>query len=377
MTHKHIHTCEDARDLARRRMPRMLFDFIDGAAGQEIAARDNKTALTRIRLQPRVLVNTGERVLATTLLSEEMNLPFGVAPMGMCDLTWPGADQMLARVAEKNAIPLCVSTASSTSLENLYKQSGGRAWFQLYADKSSDDALRLVERVAAASYTHLIVTVDVPQVARRVRDLKNRFRVPFQMRPRQVLDFALHPRWSLSTLFYGIPRMMNFASADGFTRNASRGAADWKFLDQLRTAWHGKLIIKGVLSAQDAQRIKSAGADAVYVSNHGGRQLDSAPPAIDALPQIRAAVGDDYPLLFDSGVRSGEDVVKALASGADFVMLGCPLLYAIGADGARGLDALINIFAEEISLTLAQLGASRVGDINPDMIVDPTHSPNQ
>ena len=372
---KRIHSTEDARRLARRRMPRMIFDFVDGAAGREIAARGNRAALAGIRLQPRVLVNVGERSLAKTILGEEKGLPFGIAPMGMCNLTWPGADHLLAAAAARYTIPLCVSTASSTTLEDLYRQSDGQAWFQLYAGDSVESALRMVGRAEEAGYTRLVLTADVPQLARRMRDLKNGFRVPFRLGPRQFLDFAMHPRWSIETLIRGVPRMINFTEPEGFARNAARGAADWDFLDRLRGQWRGRLIVKGVTSAQDARRIKEAGADAVYVSNHGGRQFDSAPPAIHILPGIRAAVGADYPLIFDSGVRSGEDVVKALALGADFVMVGCPLLFAIGADGARGLGALLDVFAEEISVVLAQLGVGRVGDIN-DAVVAPQTEPN-
>ncbi len=372
-----IYSTEDARRLARRRMPRMLFDFIDGAAGREISARRNRTALADIQLQPRVLVQAQELSLTKTILGEEKGLPFGIAPMGMCNLTRPGADAMLAAAAARYRIPLCVSTASSTSMEEFHRRADGQGWFQLYAGASPEAALRMAARAGEAGYSHLVLTVDVPQMARRPRDLKNGFRVPFHLGPRQFLDFALHPRWSIETLIRGVPRMMNFAEPDGFARNAARGAADWTFLDRLREQWRGKLIVKGVLSAADARRIKEAGADAVYVSNHGGRQLDSAPPTIAMLPSIRAEVGADYPLLFDSGIRSGEDVVKALALGADFVMLGCPLLFAIGADGARGLGALVDIFADEISTVLAQLGLYRVSEISDAVVVPQTSRKNR
>ena len=367
-----IHSADDARRLARRRMPRLIYDFIAGAAGREVAARRNRRALAAIRLQPRVLVNTGNPALAMHLLDEEMGLPFGIAPMGMCNLSWPGADKMFARAARRRRIPLCVSMASSTTLEEVQRQAEGQAWFQLYAGDSTEATLRMVKRAENAGYSRLILTADVPKVARRRRDLKNGFRVPFRLGVRQLWDFALHPRWSVEMLLRGVPRMMNFA-ADGehgekFVREAGRGA-DWAFLDQLRAHWRGKLIVKGVLSVHDALRIKQAGADAVYVSNHGGRQLDSAPPAIEMLPAIRAAVGIDYPLIFDSGARSGEDIVKALALGADFVMLGRPVLYAIGADGERGLAALLDVLVDEISTAMVQLGVRRAADLDSTVIV--------
>ncbi|MGI9310538.1 MAG: alpha-hydroxy acid oxidase [bacterium] len=367
-----IHSAHDAQRLARRRLPRMIYDFITGGTGRELAPRRNQSALARIRLQPRVLRDTRARELATRILGEEMGLPFGIAPMGLCNLAWPGADQMLAAAAARHNIPLCVSTASSTAIDALHQQSGGRAWFQLYTDDATESALRLAARAQDAGCTRLILTADVPQLARRTRDLRNGFRVPFRIGARQFADFALHPRWSLATLRHGVPRLMNFnhgdRGGDGFARNGGRGGATWDFLDALRAQWRGGLIVKGVMSPCDARRIRDAGADAVYVSNHGGRQLDSAPAAIDTLPAIRDAVGDDYPLLFDSGLRGGEDIVKALALGADFTLIGSPALYAIGADGARGLAALIAALADEISVVIAQLGLRRVTDIDRTVI---------
>ena len=345
----------------------MMFDFVDGAAGSEIGSRLNRSALSEIQLQPRVLVNVENRSLKTSILGREWDLPFGIAPMGMCNLTWPGADKILAAEAVRRNIPFCMSCAASTTMEEVNLWTQGQSWFQLYVVQAPDAAMLMADRAATAGIDVLVLTVDVPQVSRRVRDLKNGFQVPFRLGPKQILDFALHPRWSIETLFHGVPKPANFATedgSDGFARGASRAGADWSFLDRLRQRWKGKLVVKGVLSAADAVRIRDAGADAVYVSNHGGRQLDSAPAAIQALPQIRQAVGDDFPLIFDSGLRTGEDIVKALALGADFVMLGRPIMYAIGADGTRGFASLVDILAEEISVTLAQIGLRRIEEID-------------
>ena len=232
----------------------------------------------------------------------------------------------------------------------------------------------MADRAARAGYDFLILTVDVPKVAPRPRDLRNGFQTPFRIRPRQFLDFALHPQWSVRTLLSGIPTTANFRLADGsnqFDRSASRAGANWAFLEQLRTRWKGKLIVKGVLNSDDAQRIQGLGADAIYVSNHGGRQLDSAPSAISALLRIRQRLGPAYPLVFDSGVRSGEDIVKALACGANLVMLGRPMLYALGADGARGLHDLVGALEEEIRVTLAQLGLRHIRDVGPGQLAQP------
>lgn len=343
-----------------------MFDYVDGAAGREIAAARNVSAFDGIALQPRVLENVAGRSLKTEFLGRGYTNPFGIAPMGMCNLTWPDADRMLAYAAHALGIPLAVSSFASTTIGEMRRWAGENAWFQLYINQDPDAALGLVDRVEEAGYEVLILTVDVPQVSRRVRDVRNGFRLPFRMGPRQILDFALHPRWSIATLLKGAPRVRSFSTGNeayAVDRSASRAAADWHFLDRLRQRWAGRLIVKGVTCGSDAQRIRDAGADAVYVSNHGGRQLDSGPSAISVLPRIRSAVGADYPLVFDGGVRSGEDIARALALGADFVMLGRPALYAIGADGERGLFSLLKIMAEELDLTLAQLGLTDVSGL--------------
>ena len=358
--------------MARRRMPRMMFDFVDGAAGLEQAKRLNREALDQIHLQPRVLINVDNRNLKKTFLGRRWDLPFGIAPMGMCDLAWPGADKILAAAAVRHNIPLCLSTMASSSIEDIYRQAGENAWFQLYVGQSEALAMELVSRAEAAGYSALILTVDVPQVAPRLRDLKNGFGVPFRIGPKQFLDFATHPRWSIQTLLTGVPHFANVSvntKGKTFNRNAGRGLVDWDFLNRLRDHWPKSLIIKGVLSPEDAKRLRDAGVDAIYISNHGGRQLDSAPPAIRMLPLIRKAVGPDYPLLFDSGIRNGEGVIKALALGADFVMLGRPFLYGVGAAGEQGVQSVIELLSNEISVTLAQLGRPNIEDVDCTVVI--------
>ena len=375
-----FHCLEDFRTESQSRLPRLIFDFIDGAAGSEYAASKNIETLDRIRMLPRVLVNVAERSLKKKFLGKEWGLPFGIAPMGMCDLAWAGTDKALAKASVQHNIPLCHSIAASSSLEVTFDRAGVNSWFQLYVGASLEKAWEHVKRAQDTGYEVLILTVDVPQVAKRIRDLRNGFKVPFQIGPRQFLDFAKHPRWVLETLIAGVPKTANFddtnpaapsgTASNGFIREETRGKVDWKFLQQLRESWMGKLIVKGVLAPQDAVRIKEAGADAIYVSNHGGRQLDSAPPAVSRLPLIREALGNDYPLLFDSGIRNGESVVKALAMGADFVMLGRPFLFASGANGERGVMRLVELLSDEVSLTLAQLGCKSVEELERYMIIE-------
>ena len=364
----HIQCVADARREARRRLPWMLFDFIDGAAGEERAGRRNREALGRIELLPRVLVNVEARRIACDLLGRRWNLPFGIAPMGMCDLAWPGADRAFGDAARDHSIPHCLSTAASTSLEDCRARAGENAWFQLYVS-APETGWNLVRRALDAGYEHLVLTVDTPVLSRRRRELRRGFKVPFRLGPSQILDFALHPHWSLATLANGVPRFGNNrpdrgGSSRAFDRSQSRGAVDWSFLDALRERWPHRLVVKGVLSPEDAVRIRDAGADAVYVSNHGGRQLDSAPASIDALPRIRREVGSDYPLLFDGGLRDGEDIVKAYALGASYVMLGRPFLYAAGAAGRAGVYRVVELLAEETSVALAQIGRTDIATLD-------------
>ncbi|MEM7524343.1 MAG: alpha-hydroxy acid oxidase [Pseudomonadota bacterium] len=352
-----IHSSEDARRIARRRLPWMVFDYIDGAAGDEHGAALNRRAMRDVRLRPRVLVDVSKRDLGVSVFGRDAARPFGVSPMGMCNLSAPGADLMLARLGAKYGAPVGVSTVASTSLETMIEAAEGNAWFQLYFSGDGSSAIELVNRAEAAGYETLVLTVDVPEVGRRPRELRHGFKMPFRIGPRQFIDFALHPRWSLTTLAKGQPRLANFdGPGQSFDRTESRAAADWSYFRRLRDAWTGKLVVKGVLDVEDATRLRENGADAIQVSSHGGRQLDAAPPPILALRDIRAALGPDFPLFYDSGVRSGEDVVKAYEMGADFVFLGRILLFAIAAGGEAGLQTLSDVLSEEIEITLAQTG---------------------
>ena len=370
---KKIHSVEDARVLARKRMPRMMFDFVDGASGDEKLCENNSKALDQIRLQPRVLRNVEKRDIKKKFLNSEYSQPFGIAPMGMCNLTWPNADKMLAYESEVNNIPICVSMASSTSLEKMYDLSKGNCWLQLYNFQDEEFVNELLERAQKTGYKVVILTVDVPVQFRRSKDNRNGFTVPFKLGPKQFFDFATHPLWSISTLLYGIPKPMNYKTSrkgNEFDRSESRGSTDWNTLKRVREKWNGKLIIKGVMSPNDAIKIKSEGADAIQVSNHGGRQLDSATTSIEALPLIRNALGKDFPIIFDSGIRGGSDIVRALGLGADFTMVGRPLMYGIGADGAQGLRRIVNIIKEELSTALGLVGLNDIKDISSDIIAE-------
>ena len=371
-----IFSIKDARELSRKRLPKLVFDFIDGASGDEKLAEINSRALDQIRLEPKVLRNVEKRSLKKKVLGYEFDFPFGFAPMGMTNLSWPGADSMLAAESARNNIPTCVSMASTTTLEKMYELSEGHSWMQLYIFQDENFVMELLDRAKNTGYEVAILTVDVPVLSRRTRDDKNGFSYPFKIGPKQFFDFATHPTWSLSTLLSGIPKPMNYVtskSGDGiFKRKESRGSTDWDTLKRVRDKWKGKLIIKGVMSPDDAKQIKEAGADAIQVSNHGGRQLDSATAAINMLPLIRKSVGVDFPLIFDSGIRSGSDIVRALAFGADYAMIGRPVMYAMGADGEKGLRRIVEIIKEEASTTLGLVGLNDINDVTSNIVIDST-----
>ena len=369
-----IHTIDDAIRLSKKRLPKLVFDFIDGASGDDKLAEINSKALDQIRLEPKVFRNVENRKLSKKIFDFHFDYPFGFAPMGMTNLSWPDADKMIAKESAYNNIPTCVSMASSTTLEDMFTFSEGHSWMQIYIFQSEEFIMELLKRAESIGYKVLILTVDVPILSRRARDDRNGFGYPFKIGPKQFLDFALHPQWSLTTLFKGAPQPMNYVTSKSgdqiFRRKESRGATDWNTLKRVRDAWKGKLIIKGVMNSEDALKIKEAGADAIQVSNHGGRQLDSATASINALPLIRKALGDDFPILFDSGIRSGSDILRALALGADFVMFGRPLMYAIGADGAKGLRRIINLIKEELSTNLGLVGLTDINEVDKKIIAE-------
>ena len=369
-----IHTIDDAIRLSKKRLPKLVFDFIDGASGDDKLAEINSKALDQIRLEPKVFRNVENRNLSKKIFDFDFDYPFGFAPMGMTNLSWPEADKMIAKESAYNNIPTCVSMASSTTLEDMFTFSEGHSWMQIYIFQSEEFIMELLKRAESIGYKVLILTVDVPILSRRARDDRNGFGYPFKIGPKQFLDFALHPQWSLTTLLKGAPKPMNYVTSKSgdqiFRRKESRGATDWNTLKRVREAWKGKLIIKGVMNSEDAMKIKEAGADAIQVSNHGGRQLDSATASINALPLIRKALGDDFPILFDSGIRSGSDILRALALGADFVMFGRPLMYAIGADGAKGLRRIINLIKEELSTNLGLVGLTDINEVDKKIIAE-------
>ena len=360
---RYIYSYDEARKIAKRKLPHFIFEYIDGSAGSEFGEKKNRNCMTQIELKPQALIKIKDISTNQNLFDQKFTLPFGIAPMGMCQFVSPHADNHLACLGKEKKIPICVSTVASTSLERYWELSEGNSWFQLYVHSDIEFAKRLVKRAADTGYKKLILTVDVPALGRRPREEVAGFKVPFRLTPKIFLDCALHPMWSLNNLFSGIPQPGNFGK-NAFDRSGGRGIIDWDFLKKLRDSWKGNLIVKGILSVEDAIKVTSYGVDAIQVSGHGGRQLDSMPSPIEMLYHVKNQIKNKCKLIYDTGIRTGEDIVKAYCLGADFVMIGRPALMAMAAFEKKGLFEMVNLLNHESGLTLAQLGETEISNLS-------------
>lgn len=368
---------DDLRRAAQARIPRFAYTFLAGGAGNDAGVRRNESALAALLFAPRSMA-TGRIDTQVELFGRRYAQPIGFSPVGMANLAWAGCDLMLAEAAQREEVPYVISTAASTEIERLAEQAPDACWFQLYMLR--DDALNaaLLDRAAAAGIEVLVVTVDTPARSRRNGSIRERFEQPFQAHPRFILDVMRHPHWALRTARHGMPNLRNYVRyVDGdvykvaaFMKEQARGGVGWDDIRMLRRRWKGPLVVKGILDACDAQRAVEEGADAVWVSNHGGRQLESAPAAITMLPAVRQAVGT-RPVLFDSGVRGGEDIVKAGALGATMAFCGRAPIFGAAAFGAAGVAKAFAVLADEVRTTLAQIGCRRFADLSPAFILDP------
>lgn len=376
MSYSSAYNIEDLRQLAQRRLPRVAWDYLERGAEDDVTMAANRAAFERIHFEPRTLVDVSARTLRHTLFGKNYTAPFGIAPTGAAGLYSFEADIALARAAAQAGVPFVLSTASFVAMERVAREAEGSKWFQLYMSKDREAAERLVRRAFDAGYEALVVTTDVPVGANREYNLRNGFSIPFRINARNVVDGLLHPRWLtqvfLRTLLTsGVPRFQNVDSNVGgriiakdlSAFRARRDALDWSDMAWLRTIWPRKLLIKGVLVADDARLALQHGADGVVVSNHGGRQLDGARAAIDALPAIVEAVGGRMPVLFDSGVRRGADIVKALALGADFVFAGRATLYGAAAGGEAGVARALELLCSETDRVMALIGCNTVAEL--------------
>ena len=362
----------DLRHRARKRIPHFVWEYLDSATGDEATKHRNRTALDDILLRPSVLHGEFTADLATPLMGRSYPLPFGIAPVGMSGLIWPDAERVLAALAAQTGIPYTLSTVASQPPEAVADHIGDQGWFQLYPPRDPEIRTDILNRAKAAGFHTLVLTVDVPVASRRERQLRSGLTNPPRLTPRLLAQVARCPAWALGTLKHGMPRLRlmesyrKSAAALSSTEHIGyllRTSPDWDYLRELRAEWDGPLVVKGVLNAGDAQRMQNEGVDAVWVSNHAGRQFAGAPASITALPLIRAAVGPEYPLIFDSGIKGGLDILRAIALGADFVMLGRAFHYGLGAFGAKGAAHVVDILRADLTSNMGQIGARRLSDV--------------
>jgi isopentenyl diphosphate isomerase/L-lactate dehydrogenase-like FMN-dependent dehydrogenase len=357
---------------AKRRIPGFARDYLVNGLGGGLSVRKNREALDRVELMPRYLSEADQPNIRCRLLGRDYDAPFGVAPMGLSGLVWPNAEPILARAAKAHNVPYTLSTVATVSLEAIHEIAGQNAWFQLYTPKEPEVLADILRRCEVTGYDTVTVTVDVPYKTRREHDIRNGLSVPPRFDLRTLWQMTTHPQWALRMLRRGIPQFVNLTPYQdgGSTGNVKESIEKaTKYIEErmglhitaqrfaeIRKMWPRTLLVKGVLDPAEAKAYVDLGADGVIVSNHGGRQLDAAPSAVDVLPHIRNAVGPDVPLLVDGGVRSGLDIIRMLALGADFVMIGRPFLYAVAALDSRGGSHAMDILKAELQATMGQLG---------------------
>jgi len=351
----------EMRRQARRTLPKMVYDYLEGGALDERTLRSNPTSYQNWRFLPRRLIDLSAVRPETSMFGRDIAFPAVVAPTGLNSLFWPRADLALARAAQRCGIPFTLSTASSMSLEQVAELSAGRLWFQLYVIEPGL-ALSLVERAKAAGYECLVVTVDVVANGKRERDLRNGFGLPVRYSLRTLWDGLCHPAWSWRYLRHGLPVLGNFNASRvpspearaALLRRSMDESFDWAALDAIRQNWPGKMLVKGVLHPDDIERCRKMGIDGVVLSNHGGRQLDDTCSPLDVLAQLAPTPGFD--ILVDGGIRRGSDIAKAVALGARAVMLGRAALYGLACGGEAGVSHALSLLQEEYRNTLVQLG---------------------
>jgi L-lactate dehydrogenase (cytochrome) len=373
-------TCnEDLRQLAMRRAPRAIFDYVDRGSYDEATLRDNRTALDALKLRQRVMIDVDRRSLDTTMVGQPVTMPVGLAPTGLAGILHADGEILAARAAQAFGVPFTLSTVSICSIEAVRAAVQQPFWFQLYVMRDRGFAASLIERARAAQCSALMLTADLQIQGQRHRDIKNGLTVPPRLTAANCLDMLGKPRWALGMLG---TRHRNFGNLAGFIPGRGKGLTtlsqwiasqfdptlSWKDVAWVRSLWPGKLIIKGVLDPEDARAAVDAGADAVVVSNHGGRQLDAAPATISVLPQVVEAIGDRCEVWFDSGVRSGQDVLRALALGARATLIGKAYLYGLGAQGQAGVTRALELIRNELDVSMALTGTRSVQEIGPQVL---------
>jgi len=377
-------TCiEDLRDIARERVPRMFFDYLEAGSWTEGTLRANCDDFKGIKLRQRVAVNLEGRKIASRMIGQDVAMPVALAPVGLCGMMHADGEILAARAAEKSGVPFTLSTMSICSIEDVAENTTQPFWFQLYVMRDRDFAERLIDRAKAAKCSALVLTLDLQILGQRHLDLKNGLTAPPKPTLANILNLATKPRWVLGMMgtrrhtFRNIvghaKGVVDPSSLFAWTAEQFDPRLNWGDVEWIKKRWGGKLVLKGILEAEDARLARDSGADALIVSNHGGRQLDGAPSAIAALPAIVDAAGSGIEVWLDSGVRSGQDVLKAVALGAKGTMIGRAYVYGLGAMGEAGVAKALELIGRELDLTMAFCGRTDIRAVGRDILVPGTY----
>jgi L-lactate dehydrogenase (cytochrome) len=375
-------TCiEDLKELYKKRVPRMFYDYAESGSWTESTFRDNEAAFSRIKLRQKILVDMEGRNLSTKMIGEDVAMPVALAPTGLTGMQYPDGEIHAARAAEKFGVPFCLSTMSVCSIEDVAQNTTRPFWFQLYVMKDKDYISRLIQRAKDAGCSALVLTLDLQIMGQRHKDIKNGLSTPPKPTLTNLINIATKPRWAFGMLgtkrrnfgnivghVKGLDNMTNLAQ---WTVSQFDPTLDWDDVQWIKDQWGGKLVLKGIMDADDAELAARSGADALIVSNHGGRQLDGAAASLDVLPEIVDRVGDDIEVWMDGGIRSGQDVIKATALGAKGTMIGRAFLYGLGAMGAEGVTRCLEVISNELDLTMAFCGLKDINLVDESIIWRP------
>lgn len=372
----HCHDLADIREAARRRLPKAVFEYLDRGAGRELTLAENILAFERLKLRTKLLVDLQQRDMGTELFGKRVSLPLAIAPTGIAGLCWYQGELALAKAAAAAGVPFTLTANSITSIDRIAKEAGGRLWFQCYMWKEEDLTFQMIERAKNLGFEALVITIDSALGRMREYNDRNGFTDPISLNPRFVADMVRHPRWVAGVMGRylmngGMPRHENYPEKyrHRITTAQSKGppsslSMTWEGIGRIRKVWPGPLIIKSILSADEARRAVDQGADGIVVSNHGGRALDSSIASIDALPEVVKAVGNRTTVLLDSGVRSGSDIMKAVALGAKAVLVGRATLYGTAAGGQEGAAKVLGLFATQFEKSMAYVGCRNVSELD-------------
>lgn len=378
---------EDLRRMAKRRLTKGLFEFVDRGSEDDVALRHNRAALEQIKLRSRVLNDTSGRHTRSTIFGEAVDMPLVIGPTGPAGFVWYRGETELAKAAAKAGIPFTLASTSNTPMEAIRENGGGRQWYHLYVWRDMEASLKAVPRADAAGFEALVLTVDSTVPYNREFDVRNGTTMPVRLTPRNIADLATHPRWLFGTVGRYVmadghlPRYSNIDMPEGLSSTGVRDflfkndTLDWDFLKRIRDMWPRKLVVKGILHAEDAARCAEYGVDCVIVSNHGGIASDAALAPIDVLPSVVREVGDKMTVIVDSGFRRGSDILKGLALGADAVIVGRATLYGVAAAGEPGATRALEILHSEIRRTMGVMGLTDLGQITRDHVVLPHEYP--